>query len=106
MEPMDFPELVDFAELVNFSELTKLMAKDQTPGKVWTHRKRPNLWEKGIPATWPIPIDRLSMTSMVWNISVGQPGLAVWLCSLLALVYLLISQTLKTEKSPWFLINN
>jgi len=34
MEPMDFPELVDFAELVNFSELTKLMAKDQTPGKV------------------------------------------------------------------------
>jgi len=43
---------------------------------------------------------------MVWNIAVGQLGLAAWLCSLPAFVYRLISQTWETGKSPWFLSNN
>jgi len=30
--------------------------------------------EKSIPAHWPTLTYRLSMTSMVWNISTGQPG--------------------------------
>jgi len=38
------------------------------------------------------------MTSMVWNISIGQLGLAVWLWSLPALVNLLVSRTWETEK--------
>jgi len=38
------------------------------------------------------------MASMVWNISVGQLGLAAWLCSLPALVHLLIIQTWESEK--------
>jgi len=35
---------------------------------------------------------------MVWNISVGQLGLAAWLCSLPAPAHQLISQTWETEK--------
>jgi len=37
------------------------------------------------------PIHKLSMLSMVWNISVGQLGLAAWFCSLQAPAHLLIS---------------
>jgi len=47
--------------------------------------------EKRIPAPQPTTIYKLSMTSMVWNISTGQLGLDAWLCSLPALVHLLIS---------------
>jgi len=43
------------------------------------------------------------MTSMLWNISTGQLGLAAWLCSRPAPAHLLISQTRETGKSPWFL---
>jgi len=56
-----------------------------------------NLW---IPAPQPTAIHMLSMTSMVWNISVGQIGLAAWPCSLPALVHLLIHRTWEAEKSP------
>jgi len=52
----------------------------------------------------PTPIYELSMTSMVWNISIGQLGSAAWLCSLPA--HLLISWTWETGKSPQFLSNN
>jgi len=40
----------------------------------------------------------LSMTSMVWNISIGQLELAAWLCSLPAPAHLLISQKWETQK--------
>jgi len=46
------------------------------------------------------------MISMVWNISIGQLGLAAWLCSLPAPAHRLISWTWETEKSPWCLSNN
>jgi len=52
------------------------------------------------------PIYKLSMTSMVRNISTGQLGLAVWLCSLTAPARLLISWIWETGKSPWFHSNN
>jgi len=48
------------------------------------------LTEKSILAPWPTAICKLNMMSMVWNISMGQLGLAVWLHSLPAPAYLLI----------------
>jgi len=40
----------------------------------------------------PTPIYRMSsMIYMIWNISIGQPGLAACLCSILAPAHLLIS---------------
>jgi len=60
-------------ELVDFAELAELMEKFLTPD--------------------PTPFYILSMTSMVWNISIGQLGLAAWLCSLPAPAHLLISRT-------------
>jgi len=55
-------------------------------------RKRFNLsTKKRFPAPLPAPIYKMGMTSIVWNISAGQLGLAAQLCSLPALVHLLIS---------------
>jgi len=64
------------------------------------------LTEQRIPAPWSNPIYILSMTSMVWNISIGRLGLAACLCPLPAPVHLLLSWTWETGKSPWFLSNN
>jgi len=44
-----------------------------------------------ISAPWTIPIYKLNMASVVWNISFGRLGLTAWLCSLPAVVHLLIS---------------
>jgi len=44
--------------------------------------KRIECLEKRIPAPWPTPIHKPRMTSLVWNISIGQLGVAAWLCSL------------------------
>jgi len=49
------------------------------------------LREKRVPAPQQTPIRKLSMMSMVWNISVAQLVLAAWLCSLPAPAHLLIS---------------
>ena len=109
VEPMDFPELtnfVNFAELKNFAELAELTEKDWTPGKSLNSQKRLNSQKKRVPAPQPTPIYKLSMTPMVWNISMGQLGPAAWPCSLPAPALLLISPTWETEKNPWFLINN
>ena len=65
------------------------------PGPDQQLRNSQNSW---IPDPQPTPIYILSMASMVWNISVGQLGLAVCLCSLPALLHLLISWTWETEK--------
>jgi len=46
------------------------------------------------------------MMSMVWNISIGQLGLAAWLCSLPAPAHLLSSWIWGTGKSPWFHSSN
>ena len=90
---MGFPELTsfaDFAELMNFSELAKLMEKEQTLEKKETRLETPR---KRVPAPQTTPICEVSRTSMVWNISIGQLGLAVWLCSLPTPAHLLISRT-------------
>jgi len=71
-------------ELIDFTELTKL-TEDQTPRKVKPPRKR------GFLLPQPTPAYKLSTTPVVWNISTGQLGLAAWLCSLAALVHLLVS---------------
>jgi len=51
-------------------------------------------------------LQNMGYVSVVWNISVDQAGLADRLCSLPALVHLLIRKTWETEKSPGFLSNN
>jgi len=82
---VDFPDLVDFLDfpkLMNFAGLAQLTEKDGSYGP------------------WRTPIYKLSKTSTVLNISVGQLGLAAWLCSLPAPAPLLSSQTWETEKSP------
>jgi len=101
-----FPELmffVDFNKLMNFAKLDKLMEKDPPPSKVRTPRKRVELPEKRLNPLKRIPAPRpwitrftnlvykLSMMSMIWSISIGHLRLAAWLCSLPALVHLLIN---------------
>jgi len=81
-------DLEDFAKLMNFAELAEIM------------EKKFELMEKRVPAPQPTPIYKLSMASMIWNISIVQLGLAVWLCSLPSLVQLLISQIREAEKCP------
>ena len=83
--------------------------KDWTPGKVRTPPQKIRKKEKKrrrISAPWQTPVYKLGLTSMVWNISVGQLGLAARLCSLPAPAHLLVSWTWETRKSPWFLSNN
>ena len=84
------------------SQNTKLNNFAQFPKKVWTPRQEKirtheNKKEK-IPAPQPTPIHKLSMMSMVWNICVGQPGLAAWLCSLPAPAHRLVSWIWETGK--------
>ena len=67
--------------------------------------EKPNSRER-VPAPGPTPIYKLSRTPVVRNISIGQLGLAAWLCSIPALVHLFVSWTWETERSPWFLRNN
>jgi len=61
-------------EIMNFA---KLLKKAKLPEKFELLAKRGfELMEKRekrkIPAPWPTPINKLSVTSMVWNISIGQ----------------------------------
>ena len=58
--------------------------------------------ERRVPAHQPIY--KLSITSMIWNISIDQLGLSAWLCSLPAPAH--ISWIWETGKSPWFHSNN
>jgi len=58
-----------------------------------------------LPPPQPTPVNKLS-PSMVWNTSIGQVGLATWLCSLPAPACLLSSWTWETSKSPWFHSND
>jgi len=81
-------ELTDFMELTKIAQLLEVS----------------KLKEKFLPPQ-PTPIYKLSMTYMVWNISIGQLGVAAWLCSLPALAHLLLSQTRETEKSTLFFSN-
>ena len=63
-------------------------------------------WERKDSCPQPTPIHKLSMMSMLWNISTGQLGLAAWLCSRPAAAPLLVSWVRETRKSPWFHSNN
>jgi len=78
-------------EIANAVKFPKKMNawKVQTPGQERVQTRENE--KRKIPALRPTFINKLSMTSMVWNISIGQPGLDVWLCSLPAPAHLLIS---------------
>jgi len=95
---MDF---VNFATVLKKTELLeKFELLDKREFTLMEMRKK----ESPVPCATPIYI--LSMPSTIWNISIGQLGLAAWLCSLPAPAHLLISQTWETEKSLRFLSNN
>jgi len=78
-----------------FANFTKLPKKDQIPEKFKLQYKRgfklTEMRKKEIPAPLSTPIHKLSTTSMVWNIPIGQLGRAAWLCSLPAPAHLLSS---------------
>jgi len=80
MKLLDF---VDFAELMKKFEHTERIELME--------KKRVELLEKRFLSPWSASFYELNMTSMVWNISVGQLGLAAWLCSCPAPAHLLIS---------------
>jgi len=69
---------MDFAQVL---KKFKLMEKFELTGE-----KR----MKKITAPKLAPIYKQSMMSVVWNISIGQLGLAAWLCSLPAPAHLLV----------------
>ena len=92
------PELTDFADFIELPKNTTLQEKRRF--KLMEKRKQKIL----IPQ--PTPIHKLSMTSMVWYISISQLGPAAWLCSLPAPAHLLISWIWETGKSPWTHGNN
>ena len=76
----------------------------------WYTQKRPNSQrslnsqkrEEQIPIPWPTPIHKLSMTPIVWTVSIGQLGLAARLCCLPAPAHPLISWTWEAGESLWF----
>jgi len=75
---------VDFAKL---PKKTKILEKFELLDK----RGFKLIEKREILAPQLTPIRKLSMTSMVWNISLGQLGVSVWLCSLPDPAHLLIS---------------
>jgi len=89
-------------ELAVFMNFTKLPKKTELPEKFELRDQRgfklteKRRLKKKIPAPWPTLIYKLRMTSMVWSISMGQLGLAAWLCSLPAPAHLLISWVWET----------
>jgi len=94
MEPVGFPEFRDFAgfaKLTNFTSLSQLAEKKLNSWKSLKLWKKRGFMEKSrfLPPR-PTPTYKLSVTSMLWNIYVGQLGLAAWLCSLPAPAHLLI----------------
>ena len=93
-------------ELTNFCEFCKTAEKDWTPGKVWTDDLHSQKRERKILSPPPTPFNKLRMMSMVWNISTGQLGLAVWLYQLWLIpapAHLLLNWIWETGKSPLFL---
>jgi len=68
-------------------DLTELPKKTELMEKFKLQEKRES--KKNILVPRPTSIYKLSMTSMVWNSSTGQLGLAVWLCSLPAPAHLI-----------------
>jgi len=84
-EPVGFPEFtnfVGFPKFANFAELAKLMEKRSNSQKSSNFRKKEDK-RAFLPLSQP-PTHKLSMTFMVWNISIGQLGLSAWLGSCLA----------------------
>ena len=96
----EFPRTQEFCQMCKFHRIRQTRGKRMNSRKVWTPRK------ERFPAPSPAPIYKLSMTSGLCSISIGQLALAVWLCSLPAPAQLLIGWIWETEKSPWFLSNN
>jgi len=81
-------EITYFTYFVKLPQQTKLLERFKHPDK-----KGFKLMEKKgeILALWTTPTPKLSTMSTVWNISIGQLGLSVCLCSLPVPANLLVS---------------
>ena len=96
----------------DFCKFHKTPEKDQTPWKIWTPgeeriQTHGNKKAKQNPVSRSTPIHKLKVIyGIVWSISIGQLGLAGWLCPLSAPAHQLISWTWETGKSPWVHCNN
>ena len=71
--------------------------------KSFNSQEKKGITEWRIPALQLAPIYTLSMTSILWNFSTGQPGLAAWLYSLPGPAHLLIAEYWKLKKVRGFL---
>ena len=102
-DPEQHLQNLEVADFMNSAEFPK----NSNSPKNWNSRTRQNSnsqnKEGQIPAPRQIPINKLRLTSMVWNISIGHLGLAVWLCSLPAPAHLFISWIREIENVLDFL---
>ena len=79
--------------------------------KVWTSRQERirthgNDKTRQLPGPWPAPVYKLSMTSMVWNISFGQPGCLPGRAPSQLRHTCSFAEHGGLKNSPWFLSNN
>ena len=81
------PELEDFASFAKLPQKTTLLEKFELPDKRAFELTEMREARKVPASPWPTQ----SMTSMIWDIPLGQPGLAAWLRSLPAPAHLLVS---------------
>jgi len=75
---MGLLELMNFADFAKHMEKKKnqTLGEGQTPGKerIQTHGKEKEKKTRKFPTPRPTPLYKLSMRSVVWNISIGQLG--------------------------------
>ena len=75
----------------------------EIPTKFQPHRNKKS---REFPAPWPTPFLKLGMTSMAWNISIGQLGYLSGSAPSQLLHPYSWAEYEKLEKSPWFHSNN
>jgi len=68
----------DFTKLVKFTELSERIERRLNSQKSSNSQREMNSWKR-VTAPQLTPIYKWSMKSMVWNISIGQLGLAACL---------------------------
>jgi len=74
MNVTDLTKLANLAELAKLTEMGPNLQKSLNSQKKTKLREKFKPTEKRIPAPQPTPISKLTVTSMVWNISTGQLG--------------------------------
>jgi len=79
-QKLEITDSVNFAELPPQKRPNSLKSLNSLNKRAFKFKKKKKT--KMIPVPQPTSVYKLSMPFMVWNISIGQLGTAVWLCSL------------------------